>query len=77
MSGRKEAAAKSSGFRLAHKIVRLGGHRQLLELLNFLLRLLPALACADVLRYLKDAGINVTEALKLHGSTKQRIQQRL
>lgn len=71
-SGRKDAS-KSSGFRLAHKILRVASHRQLLELLNYLLRLLPSLASGDVLKYLTDAGINVSEALRQQTGQKQRM----
>jgi hypothetical protein len=45
-------------------------HRQLLELLSVLLRLLPALTCADVLQYLEAAGVNTAEALRQHGGVR-------
>ncbi len=64
---RLSSARKETGFRLAHKIIRVSSHRQLLELLSVLLRLFPALTCADVLQYLEAAGVNTTEALRQNG----------
>ncbi len=52
---------------MAHKIIRVASHRQLLELLSVLLRLFPALTCADVLQYLEAAGVNTVEALRQQG----------
>lgn len=65
-----------SGLRLSEKQVALQTHPQLLSLLYHMLRMAPALASKEVIKYVTDNGINIEQELAMLSAARVNVASR-